>query len=79
MPTTRRIESGDPVAEMTNGLIIADAAIILAIRLESLGHVLTVEDGLLKVSHGATLTAEDRASIQRYRWQLLAIAGWSEP
>ncbi len=74
MPTTKPTESGDPVAEMKNGLIIADEAITLALSLEDRNHRLTVQDGALHVSDGKRLTAEDGAAIRRLRWHLMAIA-----
>jgi hypothetical protein len=57
------------------GLILADAALALGLRLEHAGHMLTVADGLLHITNGAQLTAEDRAQIAKWRWQLLAIVG----
>ena len=63
---------------MRNGLFLANDAIALAIRLECAGHVMTAADGLLKVSGGATLTADDRAQITRWRLHLLAIADYGQ-
>ncbi len=63
------------MTELRSGLLVADAAITLAVHLEARGHRLTAEAGILKVSDGARLTAEDTAEIRRYRWHLLAIAG----
>lgn len=60
---------------LRSGLIIADAAIALALRLEHAGHVLTVTNGELRVTQPPALTDEDRAAIRRYRFHLLAIVG----
>jgi hypothetical protein len=62
------------VSELRGGLIVADAAIALAIRLEAAGHRLSVAEGKLVVSDGTRLIAEDRAAIPALRWHLMAIA-----
>lgn len=64
--------------ELLGGLIVSDAAIALACNLESRGHVLTSDRGVLKVSNGAQLSAEDIAAIRRLRQHLLAIAVYPE-
>ncbi len=63
------------MTELRSGLLVADTAITLAVQLEARGHVLTAEAGVLKVSDGARLTADDTAAIRKWRFQLLAIAG----
>lgn len=62
--------------QLANGLIVADAAIFLALRLEEQGHALVAKDGVLLVSNGAVLSNADRAEIQKYKRHLLAIAGY---
>ena len=67
------------MTELRGGLIVHDDAIRLAVRLEDAGHVLSVKDGALLVSHGASLSTEDREEIRRLRCHLLAIASYEVP
>lgn len=67
------------MCELRGGAIVHDDAIRLAVDLEACGHVMTEKDGKLVVSNGSTLTAADRAAITRWRWHLLAIAGYEVP
>lgn len=62
--------------ELHGGLIVADDAITLALRLEGAGHVLTSKDGVLVVSNGSALSPDDRAAVQQLKRHLLAIAGY---
>ena len=62
--------------ELRGGLHVSDEAIVLACALEANGHALTVMEGKLVVSHGATLSPEDRAAITRHRLHLMAIAAY---
>lgn len=64
------------VTELRGGIFVADDAIILAIDLESRGHVLTSRDGALLVTDGSRLSAADRTEIQRLKRHLLAIAAY---
>ena len=66
--------------ELRGGLIVSDAAIVLAVQLEARGHTLTVSaDGKLLVSNGAALTADDKQQIPTLRLHLMAIAGYVAP
>ena len=67
------------MTELRGGLLVDDDAIRLAVRLEDAGHVLSVKDGALLVSRGASLSTEDRAAIRAMRWHLLAIAAYEVP
>ena len=67
------------MTELRGGLMMDDDAIRLAVRLEDAGHVLSVKDGALLVSHGASLSPGDREEIRRLRWHLLAIAAYQTP
>jgi hypothetical protein len=72
----RRERPGVPeFITLKNGLIVNAEAVLLGLRLEIAGHVLTATDGELRVSNGAALTTEDRALIRTYRWHLLEIVG----
>lgn len=62
--------------ELKGGLFVDSAAIILAIDLESRGHVLTARDGALLVTEGSRLSVTDRTEIQRLKRHLLAIAAY---
>lgn len=62
--------------ELKGGLFVDSAAIILAIDLESRGHVLTARDGALLVTEGSRLSTTDRTEIQRLKRHLLAIAAY---
>lgn len=64
---------------LRGGLIVQNAAISLSLDLERRGHVLTAKDGILHVSDGAHLTAEDRAQIPAQRLHLIAIAAYVPP
>lgn len=61
---------------LRTGLTLRADSIALALRLESAGHALTVRDGVLLVSRGAALSAEDRALVTEHKRHLLAIAGY---
>lgn len=65
--------------ELKGGLIVNDDAVALALHLESDGHVLSVKDGKLIVSNGATLTDVQKAAIRQHRLQLLGIIGYEVP
>lgn len=75
--TLRRQVDTSVTTELLGGLIVSDAAIVLACNLEARGHALSSDRGVLKVSNGAQLSAEDIAAIRRLRHHLLAIAGYS--
>lgn len=62
--------------ELKGGLVVNAEAVALALQLEADGHVLSVKDGKLIVSHGTTLSAEDRAEITKRRLHLIAIADY---
>lgn len=61
---------------LKGGLVVREDALQLAWSLEDRGHILTAQDGQLRVSRGSALTAEDRAAIPALRLHLLAIAGY---
>lgn len=61
--------------QLASGLIVADRAVRLALRLEGDGFHLTVRDGMLWVEPKSRLTAADREAIRRDRFHLLAIVG----
>lgn len=65
--------------ELKGGLIVNDDAVALALQLEADGHVLSVKDGKLIVSNGATLTDAQKAAIRQHRLQLLGIIGYEVP
>ena len=67
------------VTELRDGPIVRDDAVALALSLEARGHTLTTKDGVLTVSDGSKLTAEDRAAIARVRLHLMAIVGYDGP
>lgn len=60
---------------LRSGLLIRADALALCLQLEAEGHALTAKEGLLLVSNGATLTAEQRTAITGLRLHLLGIAG----
>jgi len=61
---------------LRSGLMLPDAAILLAIDLEKRNHRLSTKEGALLVSDGSRLTADDRAQIRQWKSQLLAIVGY---
>ena len=67
------------VTALRGGLLVRTDAIVLALDLETRGHVLTAQDGALLVSGGSTLTAADRTAVQELKRHLLAVAGYEAP
>ena len=65
--------------ELRGCLIVRTDALKLALALEAKGHALTAKDGALMVSHGSTLTAEDRAQIQALKTHLMACVTYVAP
>lgn len=61
------------ITELKGGLIVQSDAIALALDLERRGLTLTARDGVLLVSPGSALTADDRVAVQRWKRHLLAI------
>jgi hypothetical protein len=59
-----------------DGMHFHDESVVLALRLEQVGHMLTATNGQLTVTNRAKLTAEDIAAIKRHRGQLLGIVGY---
>lgn len=53
-----------------------NAALALALQLESEGHTLRASNGQLLVTNKATLTAEQIAAIRQHRLMLLGICGY---
>lgn len=68
-----------PVIELSGGLLVQEAALVLAVRLEAAGHALSVKDGTLLVSRGSALSDEDRAAIRALKNHLLAVVGYEAP
>ena len=67
--------------ELRGGLIVSDAAVDLALRLEDAGFALTARDGVLDVSSstGAKLSDADRVEIRALKRHLLAMAAYVPP
>lgn len=61
------------ITELKGGLLVQSDAIALAISLEDRGLTLTAKDGVLLVSPGSALTADDRVAVQRWKRHLLEI------
>ncbi len=64
---------------LRGGLIVRTDALQLALALEAKGHTLTAKDGALMVSHGSTLTSEDRSHIQALKIHLIACVTYRAP
>jgi hypothetical protein len=60
-----------------DGMHFHDEAVVLALRLEQVGHMLTASNGQLTVTNRTQLTAEDIAAIKQHRLMLLGIAGYT--
>ena len=65
--------------ELKGGLLVQEAALKLAVRLEASGHALSVKDGTLLVSRGSALSADDRTAIRALKNHLLAVVGYEAP
>lgn len=68
-----------PAIELAGGLLVQSDAIALALVLEQRGLTLTAKDGVLLVSPGSLLSADDRVAVQRWKRHLLAIAAYQPP
>lgn len=64
--------------QLRDGPIVRKDAIDLACRLESAGHGLSVADGVLTVTNGSRLSAEDRASIAALRAHVVAVVAYAQ-
>lgn len=63
---------------MRDGPIVRQDAVDLALRLEQQGHGLCVANGVLTVTNGSKLSAEDRQAIARERLMLLGLIGYCQ-
>lgn len=64
---------------LKDGPTVPAAPLRLLIDLESRGFVLSVDDDTLVVQPHDKLTAEDRASIRRWKWHLLMLLAYAPP
>lgn len=64
---------------LAGGLFIQSDALALALDMETRGLTLTAKDGVLLVSPGSALRADDRVAVQRWKRHLLAIAAYQPP
>jgi len=64
--------------QLRDGPLIAEDALLLALKLEAAGHALSQRDGKLVVTEGSRLTAVDREAIARQRLHLLAFVAYCE-
>lgn len=75
--------------QLRNGPVVRQEAVDIALRLEAAGHQLSVApdpkrvalgdmNGVLTVTNGSRLSAEDRQAIARERLMLLAIIGYCQ-
>ena len=62
--------------ELNGGLLVQLDALLFAWELERRGHVLNGKDGVLTVTRGSELSADDRRRIRELKNHLLAIAGY---
>ncbi len=65
--------------QLRAGPIMREDSILLALRLEELGHRIGTADGKLTVSNGAALTPDLRAQIKAHRLFLMALAAYEPP
>lgn len=65
--------------ELRGGLLVQSDALDLALALEQRGLTLAAKDGVLLVSPGSALSADDRVAVQRWKRHLLAIAAYQPP
>lgn len=64
--------------QLRSGPIVRQDAVDLALRLEAAGHSLSVANGVLTVTNGSKLSAEDRTAIGAMRLMLLAVIGYCQ-
>lgn len=62
------------IRQRSNGMLVSEEAVQLALRLEAKGFRMRAQDGLLHVG-GGTLTEAETVLVKKYRWHLLEIAG----
>lgn len=74
------ISPGEPLRllQLRDGPIVRQDAVDLALRLEQQGHGLCVANGVLTVTNGSKLSAEDRQAIARERLMLLGLIGYCQ-
>lgn len=64
--------------QLRDGPIVRQDAVDLALRLEAAGHGLSVANGVLTVTNGSKLSAEDRAAISALRLALVGLIGYCQ-
>lgn len=67
------------LVELRGGLVVRRDAFELAHRLEGRGHRMAVSDGVLNVSNGSQLGADDRKAIKALRAHLIALVEYRCP
>ncbi len=63
--------------QLRNGPLLREDAVLCALSLEQEGRTLSVRDGRLNVTDGATLTPQQRHTIQTCRLHLMALIDYA--
>jgi len=66
------------VIQLRDGPLIREDALLLALRLEDAGHAMTVANGVLTVTNGSKLSAEDRSAIGACKAHLMALIAYGQ-